>query len=68
MLQAFVHVSTAYANCHLDRIEEKLYDGPIDHKRLEQIIKNVDDDELLEALLPKYVTKIYIVKNCFIEG
>nr|AWJ25024.1 fatty acyl-CoA reductase [Nilaparvata lugens] len=56
-LKAFVHISTAYANCHLDRIDEKLYEGPIDHKRLEQIVTNVDDDELLEALLPKLLSK-----------
>lgn len=56
-LKAFVHVSTAYANSHLDRIEEKLYEGPIDHKRLEQIVTNVDDDELLDAMLPKLLGK-----------
>lgn len=56
-LKAFVHISTAYANCHLDRIDERLYDGPVDHKRLEQIVMNVDDDDLLEALLPKLLGK-----------
>lgn len=48
-----MHVSTAYANCHLDTIDETLYAAPIEHERLRQIVENVDDEELLDALLPK---------------
>lgn len=54
MLQAYVHVSTAYANCHLDTIDETLYAAPIEHERLRQIVENVDDEELLDAVLPKW--------------
>lgn len=53
MLQAFVHVSTAYANCHLDTIDETLYAAPMEHERLRRIVENVDDDDLLDTMLPK---------------
>ncbi|XP_054271942.1 fatty acyl-CoA reductase wat-like [Macrosteles quadrilineatus] len=52
-LKAFIHVSTAYANCHLSVIDETLYPAPFSHQRLKEIIEHVNDDDLLEAMLPK---------------
>lgn len=46
-------MSTAYANCHLNSIDETIYSAPMDHRRLKQIVQSVDDDDLLETLLPK---------------
>lgn len=51
--QAFIHISTAYANCNLKDIDEKLYETPMEYERLQQIVENVDDDALLEAMQPK---------------
>ncbi|KAG8306270.1 hypothetical protein J6590_050641 [Homalodisca vitripennis] len=56
-LKVFVHVSTAYANCHLETIEETLYPTPMAHDRLKEIVEHVDDDVLLEAMLPKLLGK-----------
>lgn len=50
--QVFVHVSTAYSNCHLSRIEERLHEKPIEPNTLEEMVNNMDD-ELLSALVPK---------------
>lgn len=33
-LQIFLHVSTAYANCDRDLIEETIYPPPIDYRKL----------------------------------
>ncbi|TGZ48232.1 Fatty acyl-CoA reductase, partial [Temnothorax longispinosus] len=33
-LKSFIHVSTAYANCHVEHIEERFYSYPINHKDL----------------------------------
>ncbi|XP_076588915.1 fatty acyl-CoA reductase 1 isoform X2 [Chaetodon auriga] len=53
-LQIFVHVSTAYANCDRELIEEIVYTPPVDYRRL---IDSLDwmDDELVSALTPKLI-------------
>ncbi|KAK9500161.1 hypothetical protein O3M35_001474 [Rhynocoris fuscipes] len=56
-LKVFVHISTAYTNCHLDKIEEKIYDPPMDDARLEEIVENMDE-ELITAILPKILGKL----------
>lgn len=33
-LQIFIHISTAYANCDRDLIEEAIYPPPIDYRKL----------------------------------
>lgn len=33
-LQIFIHVSTAYANCDRDLIDETIYPPPIDYRKL----------------------------------
>lgn len=53
-LKSMIHISTAYANCHLSRIEEKFYDYPINYGTLEQILEKVDA-KAAEGITPKYV-------------
>lgn len=57
-LRAFVHVSTCYANCERNIIEEKLYESPIEPDELIERVKKIgndsDESKELEKLLPKY--------------
>ncbi|TKS72947.1 Fatty acyl-CoA reductase 1 [Collichthys lucidus] len=55
-LQIFIHISTAYANCDRELIEEIVYSPPIDYRRL---IDSLDwmDDELVSAMTPKLIGK-----------
>uniref|UniRef100_A0AAQ4QS74 Fatty acyl-CoA reductase n=1 Tax=Gasterosteus aculeatus aculeatus TaxID=481459 RepID=A0AAQ4QS74_GASAC len=55
-LEVFLHVSTAYANCDRELIEETVYPPPVDYRRL---IDSLDwmDDELVSALTPKLIGK-----------
>lgn len=48
-LDAFVHVSTAYCNCNLQEVDEKIYPAPTDLEKLLKYVGNVDDD-VLEAM------------------
>ncbi|CAD1479894.1 unnamed protein product, partial [Heterotrigona itama] len=50
-LKSFVHVSTAYANCPLDLIEEKVYEAPIDGEKLITIVDYMDE-KLIEEITP----------------
>ncbi|XP_069383831.1 fatty acyl-CoA reductase 1 isoform X2 [Paralichthys olivaceus] len=53
-LEVFLHISTAYANCDQELIEEVVYSPPVDYRRL---IDTLDwmDDELVSALTPKLI-------------
>ncbi|KAG7201488.1 hypothetical protein KM043_004247 [Ampulex compressa] len=51
-LKAFVHVSTAYANCPHRTIEEKFYDPPIDADKLIALMECVDD-KLVDDITPQ---------------
>ncbi|XP_068168149.1 fatty acyl-CoA reductase 1 [Antennarius striatus] len=53
-LQIFIHISTAYANCDRELIEEVVYPPPVDYRRL---IDSLDwmDDELVSTLTPKLI-------------
>ncbi|XP_034734286.1 fatty acyl-CoA reductase 1 isoform X2 [Etheostoma cragini] len=55
-LEVFLHVSTAYANCDRELIEEIVYPPPVDYRRL---IDTLDwmDEELVTALTPKLIGK-----------
>ncbi|XP_075932311.1 fatty acyl-CoA reductase 1 isoform X2 [Anarhichas minor] len=55
-LEVFLHISTAYANCDRELIEEMVYPPPVDYRRL---IDSLDwmDDELVSALTPKLIGK-----------
>lgn len=43
-----MHVSTAYSHCHLEEVEEKFYDHPINYEEvgilLEKFTKNEAED------------------------
>ncbi|XP_075233619.1 fatty acyl-CoA reductase wat-like isoform X2 [Lycorma delicatula] len=56
-LKAFVHISTAYSNCHLSKIKEKVYEPPIDDKQL-IIITECLNDQQLDQLTP------ILLKDC----
>ncbi|XP_011165424.1 fatty acyl-CoA reductase wat [Solenopsis invicta] len=52
-LKSLIHVSTAYANCHIDHIEERLYSYPINHKSLIMITR-----DLSENMIKKKISRI----------
>ncbi|KAJ8916661.1 hypothetical protein NQ315_000306 [Exocentrus adspersus] len=69
-LKAFLHVSTAFANCIDDVIEEKVYPMAMHYKHLTQITQVVDD-RLLETLTPYFVEKYpntYVYTKQIAEG
>ncbi|XP_026668326.1 fatty acyl-CoA reductase wat-like [Ceratina calcarata] len=51
-LKAFVHVSTAYANCPYNLIEEKLYEPPMDADKL-VTLTDCMDEKLVEEITPR---------------
>lgn len=51
-LKSFIHVSTAYSNCHLRYVEEKIYKYPIQIDDLDNLVAKVDD-RTLEELTPR---------------
>lgn len=51
-LKSIVHVSSAYANCHVFRIEERFYDFPLSFSDLESILRDMDD-KTVEEITPK---------------
>ncbi|XP_046683821.1 fatty acyl-CoA reductase wat-like isoform X2 [Homalodisca vitripennis] len=55
-LKAFVHVSTAFANCHLQQIEEKFYPPPTSCENLSQLTQCVQPD-LLDQITPQILDK-----------
>ncbi|CRL00357.1 CLUMA_CG013629, isoform A [Clunio marinus] len=55
-LKSFIHVSTAYSNCHLNSVKEKFYDYPIGYDHLENIISKLDD-RAIEEITPKILCK-----------
>lgn len=48
-LKAFVHVSTAYANCHLAEIEEKFYEYPVNYEDVEAMLDKMSKEEIKES-------------------
>ncbi|XP_008549791.1 fatty acyl-CoA reductase wat [Microplitis demolitor] len=55
-LKAMIHVSTAYANCHLDTIDEQFYPHPLKYDDLRVIVNSLPD-ETVNAILPKLLEK-----------
>ncbi|XP_044735342.1 fatty acyl-CoA reductase wat-like [Chrysoperla carnea] len=50
-LKSFMHVSTAYANCHLKEIDEKIYDPPMDSEKLITLTQCAPES-LLDSVTP----------------
>ncbi|KYN33349.1 hypothetical protein ALC56_12060 [Trachymyrmex septentrionalis] len=55
-LKSFIHVSTAYANCPQNVIEEKFYDPPMDSDKLIALIECVED-KMAEDITPQLLGK-----------
>ncbi|XP_021357688.1 fatty acyl-CoA reductase 1-like isoform X1 [Mizuhopecten yessoensis] len=53
-LEAFLHVSTAYANCHKRTVEEHIYDPPIHPHKLLDAVGWMESD-VLQILTPKMI-------------
>ncbi|XP_078250268.1 fatty acyl-CoA reductase 1-like [Pogona vitticeps] len=53
-LEAFIHFSTAYANCNRSHIEEVVYPPPLEPKRLFDLVEWMDES-LLEEITPKLI-------------
>ncbi|KAF7379276.1 hypothetical protein HZH68_017121 [Vespula germanica] len=51
-LKSFVHVSTVYANCLYNPIEEKFYDPPIDADKLIDLVNSLEE-KMLDYITPK---------------
>lgn len=51
-LEVFIHVSTAYANCNREVIEEVVYTPPVDYRRLIDTLEWMED-ELVRLMTPK---------------
>ncbi|KAL2741590.1 fatty acyl-CoA reductase wat-like isoform X2 [Vespula squamosa] len=51
-LKSFVHVSTAYANCLQNPIEEKFYDPPMDADKFIDLLDSIDE-KLLDDITPQ---------------
>ncbi|XP_067204289.1 fatty acyl-CoA reductase wat-like [Linepithema humile] len=54
-LKSFVYVSTAYANCPQNVIEEKFYDAPMDSDKLLALMECTDDK--LADITPQFLEK-----------
>lgn len=52
-LKCFMHVSTAYSNCHLKTIEEVFYEYPVDIHELGKLLARLSDEEI-----DKYTAKL----------
>lgn len=53
-VEAFVHVSTAYANCDKKNVDESIYEPPLHPRKLMDAVEWMDKD-VLETLTPKMV-------------
>lgn len=65
-LKSFMHVSTAYANCDKNVIEEKIYDPPIDSHKLLTLAEIMPEkmlDDVTPSLLEKFPNTYAYTKN-----
>lgn len=46
IFQALIHISTVYSNCHLKKIEEKIYDHHISYEKIVKLTETCTDEEL----------------------
>ncbi|XP_072290870.1 fatty acyl-CoA reductase 1 isoform X2 [Eucyclogobius newberryi] len=53
-LEIFLHVSTAYANCDRELIEEVIYPPPVDYRKLIDTLEWMDDD-MVAVMTPKLI-------------
>ncbi|XP_029908864.1 fatty acyl-CoA reductase 1 isoform X1 [Myripristis murdjan] len=53
-LEVFIHISTAYANCDRELIEEIIYPPPVDYRKLIDTLEWMDE-KLVSVLTPKLI-------------
>ncbi|KAL8194485.1 UNVERIFIED_CONTAM: Fatty acyl-CoA reductase 2 [Gekko kuhli] len=53
-LEAFIHVSTAFANCNQRHIEEVIYPPPVEPKKLFDLVEWMDES-LIQEITPKLI-------------
>ncbi|XP_061438515.1 fatty acyl-CoA reductase 2 isoform X2 [Rhineura floridana] len=53
-LEAFIHLSTAYANCNRSYIEEIVYPPPVEPKKLFDLVEWMDES-LIQEITPKLI-------------
>ncbi|XP_078139076.1 fatty acyl-CoA reductase 1 isoform X3 [Centroberyx gerrardi] len=53
-LEVYIHVSTAYANCDRELIEEVVYPPPVDYRKLIDTVEWMDE-KLVSVLTPKLI-------------
>uniref|UniRef100_A0A8D0BLD0 Fatty acyl-CoA reductase n=1 Tax=Salvator merianae TaxID=96440 RepID=A0A8D0BLD0_SALMN len=53
-LEAFIHLSTAYANCNRRYIEEVVYPPPVEPKKLFDLVEWMDES-LIKEITPKLI-------------
>ncbi|XP_046742933.1 fatty acyl-CoA reductase 1-like isoform X2 [Diprion similis] len=56
-LRAIVHVSTAYSNCGIPVIRERIYPPPMDLCKVKDCVAGLDD-ELLDLITPRLIGKL----------
>ncbi|CAL1688894.1 unnamed protein product [Lasius platythorax] len=49
-LKSFIHVSTAYSNCHVKYIEERFYTYSIDHRELITLTRTLPESTIKERI------------------
>ena len=56
ILQAFMHLSTAFCHCDYDVLEEKIYPAP---HNPQDIIRAMEwmDDKTIEIITPRYLSE-----------
>ncbi|GCB64616.1 hypothetical protein scyTo_0004635 [Scyliorhinus torazame] len=53
-LEAFIHISTAYANCNRNHVEEVIYPPPVEPKKLIDSLEWMDDS-MIQDITPKLI-------------
>ncbi|KYO44734.1 fatty acyl-CoA reductase 1 [Alligator mississippiensis] len=53
-LEAFIHISTAYANCNQKHIDEIIYPPPVEPKKLFGLVEWMDES-IIEDITPKLI-------------
>lgn len=56
-----MYVSTAYANCAYEKIEEKFYEAPYNYEGVVSLVGSANDDKKLEKITPRYLNYYFLV-------
>ncbi|XP_036143619.1 fatty acyl-CoA reductase wat isoform X2 [Monomorium pharaonis] len=69
-LKSFIHVSTVYANCFVNHIEERFYSYPINHKNLIMFTRNLSENVIKKKIsrIMSQWPNIYTFTKAIAEG